>query len=81
MEKLDKLAENIYGEFGFATCTGDQQDVLLSMAAHEDLLDGIVTVLDRYVNEKLYTPIVAIHKITRLIENKYLFTSLDKSYK
>ena len=29
MEKLDKLAEEMYGEFGFSTCcTAEQEDIL-----------------------------------------------------
>jgi hypothetical protein len=45
------------------------------------LLDGITIILDRYVNDKMYTPTVALHKVIRLIEENYLFTTLDNKYK
>ena len=45
------------------------------------LLNGITVILDRYVNDKLYTPTVALHKVIRLIEENYLFTTLDNKYK
>jgi hypothetical protein len=31
MEKLNKLAEEIYGEFGFSTCTIAEQEKLLEL--------------------------------------------------
>lgn len=46
-----------------------------------ELLNGITVILDRYVNDKLYTPTVALHKIIRLVEENYLFTTLDNKYK
>jgi hypothetical protein len=46
-----------------------------------ELLNGITVILDRYVNDKLYTPTVALHKVIRLIEENYLFTTLDNKYK
>ena len=27
--KIDKLAEELYGEFGFSTCTEEQQQVII----------------------------------------------------
>ena len=29
LEKLDKLALELYSEFGFATCSSDQQELIL----------------------------------------------------
>ena len=29
LEKLDKLADELYSEFGFATCSSDQQELIL----------------------------------------------------
>ena len=46
-----------------------------------ELLNGITVILDRYVNDRLYTPTVALHKIIRLIEENYLFTTIDNKYK
>ena len=30
MQKLDTIAQEVFGEFGFATCTSDQQEILLT---------------------------------------------------
>ena len=29
LEKLDQLADELYAEFGFATCSTDQQEIIL----------------------------------------------------
>ena len=29
LEKLDKLADELYAEFGFVTCSTDQQEIIL----------------------------------------------------
>jgi hypothetical protein len=29
LEKLDQLADELYSEFGFATCSSDQQELIL----------------------------------------------------
>ena len=51
------------------------------MEDNDKLLSGITVILDRYVNDKLNTPTVALHKVIRLIEENYLFTTLDNKYK
>ena len=33
--KIDKLAEEIYGEFGFSTCTEEQQKVIIKKILDE----------------------------------------------
>ena len=48
---------------------------------NDKLLNGITVILDRYVNDKLYTPTIALNKVIRLIEENYLFTTLDNKYK
>lgn len=30
MKQLDILAQNLFGEFGFTTCTEEQQDYIIS---------------------------------------------------
>ena len=30
MQDLDKMAQEVLGEFGFSTCTSDQQETLLT---------------------------------------------------
>ena len=30
MQTLDNLAENLFGEFGFATCTEEQQEYIIT---------------------------------------------------
>ena len=51
------------------------------MEDNDKLLSGITVILDRYVNDKLYTPTIALNKVIRLIEENYLFTTLDNKYK
>ena len=36
--KIDKLAEEIYGEFGFSTCTEEQQKVIIKEFMEEKKL-------------------------------------------
>ena len=33
--KIDKLAEELYGEFGFSTCTEEQQDKIIQLILDE----------------------------------------------
>ena len=30
MQKLDNIAQKVFGEFGFTTCTSDQQEIILT---------------------------------------------------
>ncbi len=30
MQKLDTIAQEVFGEFGFTTCTSEQQEILLT---------------------------------------------------
>ncbi len=30
MQQLNKIAQEVFGEFGFTTCTSDQQEILLT---------------------------------------------------
>jgi hypothetical protein len=33
--KIDKYAEELYGEFGFSTCTNEQQDKIIKLILDE----------------------------------------------
>ena len=33
--KIDKLAEELYGEFGFSTCTEEQQKIIINKILDE----------------------------------------------
>ena len=43
MIKIDKMAKKMYGEFGFSTCTEEQQQVIL-----KKLLDEVTV---KYMNK------------------------------